>query len=309
MGSKLVIRAMRQDEWEQVAELIHISLNYWYEMNLGRRVLTGPPAECVWYCKVYEALDPGCCLVAEDGRTHRLLGSCFYHPRSTHVALGIMNAHPSHFGRGVAKQLLNAVIEIARGLDKPLRLVSSAMNLDSFSLYTRAGFVPRQLYQDLQMPKPLADSHRPAMAKHVRPATLADVPAMVTLEHDLIGVERQKDFEYFVRNEDGIWHTLVAQGPGQVISGFLVSVSSPSNNMLGPGVMRDEQSARGLIWEQLKHRQAKPPIFVVPADATSLIQELYRWGARNTQLHIHSSLGDFRPMRGINMPTFMPETA
>ena len=101
-------------------------------------IFTGDPAGTELFCSVYEALDPGCCLVAENTRTGRLAGSCFYHPRPTHVSLGIMNVHPNYFGQGVARRLLQAIIEIAAQQNKPLRLVSSAMNLNSFSLYTRA---------------------------------------------------------------------------------------------------------------------------------------------------------------------------
>ena len=92
--------------------------------------------------ETYEALDPGCTLVAEHPRTGRLMGSCFHHPRETHVSLGIMNVHPAYFGMGVARRLLRAITDDADARGLPVRLVSSAFNLDSYSLYTRAGFVP-----------------------------------------------------------------------------------------------------------------------------------------------------------------------
>ena len=63
-----------------------------------------------------------------------------------------MNVHPNHFGRSVAGRLLRHIIEVADAKQQPLRLVSSAMNLDSFSLYTRAGFVPQAAYQDMILP-------------------------------------------------------------------------------------------------------------------------------------------------------------
>jgi len=50
--------------------------------------------------------------------------------------------------------LLAYIIKVAEGLDKPIRLVSSAFNLDSFSLYTRVGFVPRCVYQDIELTVP-----------------------------------------------------------------------------------------------------------------------------------------------------------
>jgi GNAT superfamily N-acetyltransferase len=76
-----------------------------------------------------------------------------------------MNAHPSYAGRSIARQLLGRIVDIARQQNKPVRLVSSAMNLDSFSLYNRAGFVPRQLYQDMMLPKGISGITPPA---HIR---------------------------------------------------------------------------------------------------------------------------------------------
>jgi hypothetical protein len=32
------------------------------------------------------------------------MGSCYYRARETHVSLGIMNVHPNHFGKGVARR-------------------------------------------------------------------------------------------------------------------------------------------------------------------------------------------------------------
>ena len=85
-----------------VAELIHVSTNAWYQANLNRSIFQQDDASgCLVFPEVYEALDPGCCLVTEE-EGGRLMGSCFYHPRETHVSRGIMNVHPDFAGLGVA---------------------------------------------------------------------------------------------------------------------------------------------------------------------------------------------------------------
>src|SRR5687767_15218740 len=141
MANGFRLRRMEQADWPQVAELICTSTNTWYERSGKPRVFESSSAT-IAFCEIYEALDPGCCVVAEDAPAKRLAGSCFYHPRPTHWSLGIMNAHPNHFGRGVARELLRFITDRADEAGLPVRLVSSAMNLDSFSLYNRAGFVP-----------------------------------------------------------------------------------------------------------------------------------------------------------------------
>ena len=236
------------------------------------------------------------------------MGSCFYHPRPTHVSLGIMNVHPNYFGQGVAGQLLKFIMGFAEKESKPVRLVSSAMNLDSFSLYTRAGFVPRQMFQDMVLDVPegglvvdVKDSDR------VRDATLSDVLAIVDLELSVSGLDRTKDFEYFIENEAGIWHTSVYESDVG-IEGVLVSVAHPGSNMLGPGIMQSEEVAPALIWTELNANRGRSPVFLIPVDCAELVQTMYAWGAKNCETHVAQILGEYQPYDGVVMPTFMPET-
>jgi len=300
---------MQSDEWDQVGELVRVSTNRWYESHARGEIFTGPPEATRLFCEVYEALDPGCCVIAVDDRTGQLAGSCFFRRRETHVSLGIMNAHPDYFGQGVARRLLKYVTDYADELELPIRLVSSAVNQDSFSLYNRAGFVPRITYQDMFVESPaeglgggLGETDR------IRPATGDDVTAMADLEARLVGIRREKDYRFFVDNEMGIWHTLVIAGDSGGIEGFLGSVNHPGSNLLGPGIMRTESAAAALIAAQLDHHRGSAPVFLVPAESAGLVQTLYGWGARNCELHFAQVRGDFQPPTGIIMPTFMPET-
>ena len=157
---------MRPGEESAIAALIYESTNSWYQKKLGYKLFTGEPEDCRLFPDTYEALDTGCCIVAEiDGK---IAGSCFYHPRDTHFGLGIMNVLPEFASQGVAKGLLDQVIEKAG--DHPIRLVSSAMNLDSFSLYTRAGFVPVAVYQDMTIPQDKPLPPPPGISGSIRPA-------------------------------------------------------------------------------------------------------------------------------------------
>ena len=152
--ANIELRTMRGDEWGEVAELIYDSTNAWYVARGRPAIFSGPKENARLFCSVYEQLDPGCCVVAEDQGARRLAGSCFYHPRSTHVSLGIMNVHPDYFGQKIASRMLRYITDVADRDGKPVRLVSSAINLDSYSLYNRAGFVPRLIYLDMIMKVP-----------------------------------------------------------------------------------------------------------------------------------------------------------
>jgi GNAT superfamily N-acetyltransferase len=293
----------------EVADLIYVSTNYWYQTNGRPPIFSGGPGATELFADVYEALDPGCCVVAESGRTGRLMGSCFYHPRETHVSLGIMNVHPNHFGRGVARRLLRHVTDLADARGLPVRLVSSAMNLDSFSLYTRAGFVPRCAFQDVLLPVPPGGlGEREPGLERVRPATLGDVEAVAALEREISGISRAKDYRYFVENAAGIWHLSVLEGEGGRLDGFLASVAHPGSNMLGPGVARTEAGAAALLLAELDLHRGRSPVFLVPVERAGLVRRVYAWGGRNCELHFAQVRGAFEPFRGVTMPTFMPET-
>ena len=304
------LRAMEPDDWVEVAELVCVSTNYWYQCSGKPPIFTAGPEHCRLFCEVYEDLDPGCCVLAEDPDSGRLMGSCFYHLRETHVSMGIMNVHPNYFRKGVASALLRFVNDLADRDNKAVRLVSSAMNLDSFSLYTRAGFVPRAIFQDILLPVP-ADGmkYRPAGVGRVRDATGADIDRIVALEQEVNHIRREKDFRYFVENRLGIWHTSVLDDGRGGIEGVLCSVSHPASNMLGPGAMRTSEATVALICAELNHHRGRTPVFLIPSDRPELIKQIYGWGGRNCEIHFAQVRGEYRPAHGIVMPTFMPETA
>ena len=80
--------------------------------------------------------------------------------------------------------------------------------------------------------------------------------------------------------------------------------------MLGPGIMCTAEQAEALIVSQLNFFKGREQYFLLPADQPTLVQKLYRRGARNCELHFGQQRGgDFQPIAGIIMPTFMPETA
>ncbi len=305
----LKLRHMEKEDWAEVADLICVSTNYWYQTHGKPPVFTGGAASTMLFCRVYEDLDPGCCILAEDPATGRIGGSCFYHPRETHVSLGIMNVHPNYFGAGIARRLLDFIIAFAEKEEKSVRLVSSAINLDSFSLYSRAGFVPRLAFQDMFVQVPENGLGSGEGATRVRDATPDDVEAIVALECELSHIRREKDYRYFIENREGIWHVSVYENDEGRIDGFLASVRDPGSNMLGPGAARDEGVACELITAGLDRFRGGCPVFLVPVQCAALVARMYSLGARNCEMHFAQVRGAFEGFDGVIMPTFMPETA
>ena len=304
------IRTMTIEDRHTVAELIYISINHWYQVHGMPAIFSGGPKVCNIFFDTYEALDPQCGIVAIDNDSGIVIGSCFYHPREHHVSLRIMTVHPNHFGAGAGRGLLDWIIDLSTVQDKPVRLTQSALNVDSFSLYSKAGFVPRHAYQDMSLEIPASGfDFACAAVDNVRSATLVDIPALVELEMLVAGISRAQDYEFLINNADGNWHLSVYVCPdsGKLL-GFLGSCSHLATNLLGPGVSLDEETAIALLASELGRQRGRTPVFLVPVEAEKIVRAAYAWGARNCEMHFCQVLGDYKPFAGVNMPTFMPET-
>lgn len=296
---------MQESDFDEVADLIFHSTNGWYRKHLGREIFQGQASDCRVFCEVYEALDPGCGIVLES--SGRMVGSCFFHPRETHSSLGIMNVHPDYFGQGVAGKLITKIVEMAEARKLPLRLVSSALSLDSFSLYSRAGFVPTMIFQDLLLKVPVGGLGGGAPDK-VRLAKLSDVEAMGELEEKTHGIRREKDYRHFIENPEGFWKVYVSIGEDGCMNGFLASSDHPASTMIGPGVSANSVTMEALLLAQFKHFKGRQVLFLLPSSARDLIEKAYGWGARNCELHFGQVRGENPPVDGIVLPAFLPET-
>jgi hypothetical protein len=79
--------------------------------------------------------------------------------------------------------------------------------------------------------------------------------------------------------------------------------------MIGPGLARTEDQAAALLLAELNHHRGRRPVFLVPVDCANLVRNAYRWGARNCETHFSQVRGVSRPVQGVDMPTFLPESA
>ena len=170
------------------------------------------------------------------------------------------------------------------------------------------------MYQDIlfTVPETGLDCEPPKLASQVRPITVEDIPAMVALERDVVGIERERDLRYFHDNALGIWHGSIIEDPESAkeeVAGFLHSVRHPASNMVGPGVARTSNQALALIYTELAQHRGGAAVVLAPTSATDVVQTLYDWGGRNCELHFSQVRGASQPITdGIVFPTFMPET-
>ena len=290
--------------------MLHMSFNRWY----AKRGWPGDyfrcdPHDTGIFLDVYEDLTPGCNVAAYHKGTGRLVGCCFYHPRPRHIAFGIMCVHPNYFGKGVGKAMTMHIARIAEEQNKPLRLVGSASNIDSFSLYNRCGFVPRESYNDMVLTVDAGhQGYQVAGMDRVRAATLSDVEGMALVEERVSGITRCLDYAYAIRNDRDMFNVLVYEDDQGSIDGFLISVRHPALNMMGPAVAVNEDVMAPLLARGADYYRGSAALAVIPMRMRKLVELMYTWGAVNVETHLFQVRGEFYGFNGVNLPSFLPET-
>ena len=79
--------------------------------------------------------------------------------------------------------------------------------------------------------------------------------------------------------------------------------------MIGPGFARTAEGAVALMGWHLERHRGRTPVVLVPVEARGVVGWMYERGAKNCEIHFTQVRGEFRPFAGINLPSFLPETA
>jgi hypothetical protein len=92
------------------------------------------------------------------------------------------------------------------------------------------------------------------------------------------------------------------------IAGFAASIRHPALNMIGPAFARGEEEMLALVLRELERFRGEAALVVVPMGRRRMVEALYGWGAVNVETHLTQVRGRFQPYRGVNLPSFLPET-
>ncbi len=310
-NAHMLLRPLKDDDISEYSSLLHHSFNTWYfKHGWGKDYFGCKPQDTAIFYDIYNDLNPGCSVAAFSKDTGQMMGACFYHPREHHVSLGIMAVHPDFGEQGVGRALVDHILKYTQDNNyTSCRLVGSAMNMNSFSLYNRAGFVPRQTYQDMVFT--LAQegiAFNAAGGDCMRDASFDDMAAMGELEMEVSGIKREMDYRYAIKNPRGVLHASVYENSQGGIDGFMISVKHPALNMLGPCEARTEDVAIALIGKELEHFRGTWGLISIPMEKRKMIEQMYAWGAINVETHLKQVWGEFKPFQGISIPSFLPET-
>jgi hypothetical protein len=221
-----------------------------------------------------------------------------------------MAVDPDCFGRGVGGKLVKHIVDFTQSHGyAALRLVGSACNMNSFSLYNRAGFVPRVVHQDMVVAVPAAGMGQSVpLGERIRDASHGDIAGLQSLELEISGICRAGDYRFCIENPVGCLHASVIEDAKRNVSGFAASIKHSVLNMIGPAFARSEGEMLALLGRELDRFRGEAALVVVPMDKRQLVETLYRWGAVNVETHLLQVRGKFQPIAGVNLPSFLPET-
>jgi GNAT superfamily N-acetyltransferase len=291
------IRTMTAGDVDVVAPLMVLAFNT-VNARYGYPSEFPEPHAAVLLSRYYLGQDPDGCLVAmRDGA---VCGSIFARRRGDHVSVGPVSVDPACQGLGVGRRMMEAVFDLHPDAAS-FRLVQTAFNKESFSLYSRTGFVAVETMLRLDRP-PVAvtpEEDEPS----VRPASAEELPAVADLDRRLLGVERERDLATFF----GMGNVYVYDHDGAT-RGYLATLPTPGPVFLGPAVAHTERQLTALVRSALRAVGSLPVTLHLPTRFASAIDECYRLGFRLFALETFMVRGEWRTASAFYLRSMFPET-
>lgn len=288
---------MESADLPRVATIFRTAFNEMYRRR-GFGPVVADQAVGAVIAETYRSLDPEHCLVVTVG--DRVVGSGFLHVRGTTAGTGPITIDPEYQSSGCGRTLMTEICTRAdRAGVRSLRLIQDAFNESSFCLYGRAGFVAREtLVRGSFSSRPDVGSRGPT-----RRATDADIPAITRLEREIVGIDRPKDHELFLR----MGETLVTGSDR--LEGCLSRLVRGGVAVLGPGVSRDLDTMLDLIQAATRDLPLRTDTrLLVPASHDELLAAMYDAGFEVHSLCTYMVRGEFTPFQGHYIPTLFPES-
>jgi predicted N-acetyltransferase YhbS len=235
--------------------------------------------------------------VAERDGT--LVGSGFAHIRGDKAGIGPVTVAPEAQSRGVGRALMARLLDEARECSS-VRLIQDPFNNVSFSLYSKLGFVPRDVVARFvtEDPRPTQPRNSPA----VRAMTTDDLESVAALDERKTGMRRPLDYALLM----SLGSQLVCQRDGRVI-GFLCRVPTDDEVMLGPGAAETLDDLRALLGEALRIPGPHRTRVWLTASQHDLLRCVFDAGFAISSISTYMVKGDWQPPPGPHFMAMFPE--
>ena len=293
----ITIRTMADDDVDVVAHVIVRAFNT-VNARYGYPSEFPEPYAAVLLVRFYLSQDPDGCLVAE--RDGAILGSIFARRRGDVVTIGPVSTDPAGQGMGVGRRMMQAVFDLYPDAAS-FRLVQAAFNKESYSLYSRTGFVAVEAM--VRLDRAAAPVTPEEDESHVRRATAEELQAVVGLDRRLLGVERERELP----THFGMGSVYVYDD-GAGMQGYLATMPTPGQIFYGPAVAHSEDQLTALLRTALRAADAHTIALHLPTRFAATIDECYRLGFRLFALETFMVRGEWSMDEAFYLRSTFPET-
>jgi predicted N-acetyltransferase YhbS len=233
-------------------------------------------------------------------RNGRIVGSAFLNVRGDKAGIGPVTVDPRAQGSGAGRALMHRLLEESRHCSS-VRLTQDAFNNVSFSLYSKLGFVPRDVLAALAaedpQPQPVPDAGK------VRPVTAADLDEVAALDTRVTGLARRGDLGLLL----GLGSHLVCQR-GDRIVGYLCRVPLEGVDYLGPAAAEEPDDLKGLLYHAAQIPGPRAARIGLYASQPELVHYAMESGYTVFSLGTYMVRGDWEPPNGVCAIAQFPET-
>jgi hypothetical protein len=184
--------------------------------------------------------------VAEDADSGEMIGYARSVERDGLFELSEFFVLPSRQAAGLGAQLLTRAFPLGRG---EVRAIIATTDLRAQARYYRAGTAGRfPIYSLIGAPGAALGNQAAAPALEAHRATVEDIPALVELEHSVLGFDRGDEFGWLLDNREGYLYRRAGRVVGSAFLG--------PRGGVGP-VSAAEPSDMAAILDHLERRAAE----------------------------------------------------
>jgi len=232
-------------------------------------------------------------------RDGQVVGLGFLYVRGDTAGIGWVAVAPEAQGSGAGRAIMERLLEEARDCSS-VRLIQDAFNNVSFSLYTKLGFVVRDVAPLLvaEDPRP----RPPASPSAVRPMTPADLESVAALEARLTGMRRQADYALLLPFR----RQLVCERDGRT-TGFLCRIPAADAILLGPAAGEQLDDLKALLCGAVELPGPRLTELRLTASQPELLRYVFDSGFVISNIGTYMVRGEWQPPRGAHLMAMFPE--
>jgi ribosomal protein S18 acetylase RimI-like enzyme len=233
------------------------------------------------------AIDSSRGVPSGTGVAPEVLGSNFAMVGDQVAGIGPITVDPACQSKGIGKLLMQEILSQCRAQGfTQIRLIQDAFNRASISLYARLGFVVQEPIADiLTLPGAAPDPT-------IRPATLADIPALDALYQSHTGLSRKTELTVALQST---FPVLLRQRQSQ-ITGYLIAT------IFGHGIAQTPDDALALAG-QLANLAPEGNHFFVPLRNAELFQKALNLHMRTEKIMNLMTIGPYTPPTATWIPS------